>query len=550
MDLACLADNAYRTLNQVVVMGAFVFVVMLFAVSLAGTPLVMWLYRRRVVRLMSTRDAADDAVVADAPVRAAPTLAPVEPSLLVHEAAARERRLRNVLVAACAVYSVAAGLLITFSPSVFDAADAGPPGGALQLLATALLDTLMVGALCMPIVLIGISHPHFGRLYWRRFAPLLVGAAALRFGLNAADGDGGASGGAAVFFAGTFVGLFYAAVARRHARQVAPLLNVLFGTLFAGLALAVGLMIVGNPCRTVGPDEGTGTDVVLMLAGLATTVGAFWAAWRLVHGLSRRYERKAVSDAQLQTGSWQLTLSAFVALGVIGFERQVAGPWLLLLLAANALALATYAVGLRRVPAWTQPRALLLLRVFAQDERGERLLDETAFRWRFIGPIHMIGGPDMAQQTLDPHELLLFMRGRAREQFVDSQATLAARLATLDEAPDPDRRYRVNELFCFDGVWQAGVRALLARCAVVLLDLRGFTRQRNGTAYEIGLLAEAGALTRTVCLVDEGTDLAAANAIVAAHGHAALAEARVLAAGARLDAKALFGALAAAAAGQ
>lgn len=549
MEMSCLADQGYRTLNEVVVMGAFVFVAMMFAVSLAGTPLVLWLYRRRVVALMSSGTGGGPAV-APLPARPPVALPPLPAGRLVDEARLREQRLRRVLIVACAVYSAVAGLLLTFSPAVFDGGATGVDASPVRLAATLVLDALMVGAMCMPIVLVGVAHPRFGRLYWRWFAPALALAATLRFGLNATEGDGAASGLAALFVTALFVVLFYVAVARRHVRQVAPLLNVIFGTLFAGLALALWLLLVAEACRgaeAAASGEGTLSDVVMFLASVVCAIGAFWGAARLARWLGARYERKAVSDAQLQTGSWLLMLTAFVALGVLGFDRQEAGPWLLLLLAANVVALAAYADGLRRVPAWTAPHALLLLRVFAHDERGERLLDETAFRWRFVGPIHMIGGPDMALQTLDPHELLLFVRGRARDQFVTSREALAQRLASLDEQPDPDRRYRVNELFCDDRLWQAGVQALLARCAVVLLDLRGFTRLRGGTAYEIGLLAAEGALPRTVCLVDDATDLGTVRQIIASHGGGTLGEAHVLEAGKGLDARALFTALAEAA---
>jgi hypothetical protein len=544
----CLAGGAYRSFNQVVVFGAGVFVVLVFVVSLLGTPLVMWLYRKRVVTLMSARDEAerDGADAAALPALPYAPAAPLAPGRLAAEAAARQRQLRNVLVAACVVYSVVAGLLMTFSPDVVlnPEAPARPARTALQWVLTALMDTLLVGALCMPIVLIGTSHPRFARLYWRRFVPLFLLAATLRWTIHTDGSEGAAfaAGFIALVLAIGFVLLFWAAVARRHARQVAPLLNTLMGTLYAGMA-GVLWLVMASSCLG---DEALALAV---MAGLAMALALLWLAWRGVQWLGQRYERKAVSDAQLQTGSWLLVLTTFVALGVLSFERQDAGPWLPLLLGANALALLVYAAGLRRMQAWPQPRSLLLLRVFAHDERGERLLDETAFRWRFIGPIHMIGGPDMARQTLDPHELLAFIRGRAREQFVTTRDGLAQRLATLDLAPDPDRRYRINELFCFANVWQAGVQALLPRCDAVLLDLRGFTRQRQGTAYEIGLLAREGALARTVCLVDAGTDQAAVQAIVAEHGRPGQAPARVLAADGALDAKALFAALAAAAGG-
>ena len=534
---------------------AGVFVALIFAVSLLGTPLVMWLYRRRVVALMSARDDAERADTdapgaAAVPAAAAPARPAADPATLVAEADRRSRQLRGVLVAACAVYSVLAGLLMTLSPDlVISETRVAAPKTAAQLLVTGVADALMVGALCMPIVLIGIAHPRFARTYWRRFAPLLVATAMLRFAVNAEEAEGATLGTLflALVFGGVFVVLFWLAVARRHARQVGPVLSVLLGTVFAGLAAAGVAMELTSRCL-LGDEAPIGPGLLGLLTVLALFVGSFWLTMRMVRALGRLYERKALSDAQLQTGAWFMTLTALVALGVLSADPLAAGPWLGLLLGVVVAALLTYVFGLRRLAPWPHPQGLLLLRVFAQDERGERLLDETAFRWRAIGPIHMIGGPDMAQQTLDPHELLLFIRGRAREQFVTTREQLAQRLQQLDERPDPDGRYRINELFCFANVWQAGVQALLAHCPAVLLDLRGFSAARLGTAFEIGLLAREGALARTVCLVDAKTDRAAVAQTIAASGGGALDEAQVLHTDSGLDARRLFAALATAAA--
>ena len=213
-------------------------------------------------------------------------------------------------------------------------------------------------------------------------------------------------------------------------------------------------------------------------------------------------------------------------------------------------ALWLYRKRLRRIKPSKPASALLLLRVFARDRRGERLLDEVAFRWRFIGPIHMIGGPDLAKINLDPAELLLFLRRRLRDIFVTDQVSLQRRLEALDWEPDPDARYRINESYCSDKMWQHTVGELLRFSDAVLLDLRGFTAARRGTAFEIRLLAERDALRRTVILIDAETDLPAIEQTIADIPGAALPQKRILRSDGPIQGDDIFAMLAAAAAGR
>ena len=75
--------------------------------------------------------------------------------------------------------------------------------------------------------------------------------------------------------------------------------------------------------------------------------------------------------------------------------------------ALDRVCAATYALTLgRHVPASPGPR-LLVLRVFAHDRKQLRLLDELQSRWRYVGPVHQIGGPDLATTNVDPHECAL-----------------------------------------------------------------------------------------------------------------------------------------------
>ena len=163
----------------------------------------------------------------------------------------------------------------------------------------------------------------------------------------------------------------------------------------------------------------------------------------------------------------------------------------------------------------TGARRLLLLRVFGFRRRTERLFDAVAERWRLSGSVQMIGGTDVAGRTLDPGDIVTFVGGGLRDQFVSDQAHLERRLADLDDARDPDGRFRVNEFLCHDDTWQGTLESLLLRSEVVLMDLRGFSQANSGCLYELGKLAEHRRLERTLFVVDGTTDVELLRATLA-----------------------------------
>jgi hypothetical protein len=180
---------------------------------------------------------------------------------------------------------------------------------------------------------------------------------------------------------------------------------------------------------------------------------------------------------------------------------------------AGLLAFAAYVLvvrlGLRplRRGALEQPAArLLLLRVFGAQRRSERLYDLFNARWRHRGSMQMIGAPDLATSTLEPHEFLDFLSGRLRRSFIRGPADLERRIATLDLAADPDGRFRVNELFCEDAAWRPAVARLMARSEVVLMDLRRFSSANRGCIFELQALIDAVPLERLILLIDRDTE--------------------------------------------
>jgi hypothetical protein len=123
-----------------------------------------------------------------------------------------------------------------------------------------------------------------------------------------------------------------------------------------------------------------------------------------------------------------------------------------------------------------------------------------------IGSIDLIAAPDLASRTIEPATFLEFARGRLARLFIRTPEQLRERLATMDRAPDPDARFRINQLFCSNGIWRAAVMRLMAEATLVVMDLRGFTLARQGCVYELQTLLDMVPVGRLVFLFDRTSD--------------------------------------------
>jgi len=297
-------------------------------------------------------------------------------------------------------------------------------------------------------------------------------------------------------------------------RAVAPYLLPPF--LLLATASDLGLKVVAAGVEAEAPwlvalANGLGAEGTLLLFVLAPWLPMAWLVQALGRRMARAYRGKAFSDLAYLFGVYWLVIlfaSAVASLDRAGLAALVQiAAWLCLPLAW---------VGAR---GWLAPPAnpptLLVLRVFQHDAQVERLFDLVVERWRLSGNTVLIAGTDLISRTLDPDELFAFLDRRLAQRFVASEAELPARLAGLDLAADPDGRYRVNELFCFDATWQAALRGLVGLADVVLMDLRGFKPANLGCRYELGLLARAAQPLRVVLLHDRETARGAAEAAMA-----------------------------------
>ncbi|WP_306532537.1 hypothetical protein [Geobacter sp.] len=247
---------------------------------------------------------------------------------------------------------------------------------------------------------------------------------------------------------------------------------------------------------------GTGVFWALILIGflLFAVLGWFALQW-----IRRRYLAKGMNDQSLILDALWLLFGISYSIG-LAFEGAA---WILSGLVAFGGYKATVLAGFRLacgIGAPPRNARLLILRVFSLGKRSEELFDAVTRHWRYLGDVRLIAGPDLAMATVEPHEFLDFVSGRLDRQFIDGPDALTRRLKELDTRPDFDGRFRVNDFFCHDDTWQMTLARLVGTSDVVLMDLRGFSPQNAGCAYELHELVATAPLERVIIAMDATTD--------------------------------------------
>jgi hypothetical protein len=268
---------------------------------------------------------------------------------------------------------------------------------------------------------------------------------------------------------------------------------------------------VRNPTRIVqaAHPEALTAAVKLRCLGILLAAISFGAAAALAlpRRIARSYQARRASDQMLNIDILMVIFT------IAGFVTQLAAFGWVVALAAPA-GFAGYRLFVRwclrsrrRSAPPAEPRTLLLLRVFGFDKRTQRLLDDLGQRWRYLGPIRLIAGADLAYATLEPHEFVAFLGGRLTRAFIKDSGDLDRRLGETTSLPDPDGLYRVEDFFCHDDTWRMTVSRLAHNAQAVLMDLRAFSPANRGCIFEIEELVASVAVTRVILLVDDSTDL-------------------------------------------
>jgi hypothetical protein len=192
--------------------------------------------------------------------------------------------------------------------------------------------------------------------------------------------------------------------------------------------------------------------------------------------LARLHESQSFSETSFTIDMFWLLCSLCLCLD-LNLSVRVS---ILVAFAAFAAYKLTISVAFRRPPPARHLR-LLVLRAFAPHDlkRHRKLFRILQARWSFIGPVYLIGAPDLAAETLEPLRLLQFLAHGVGRFFLRDEAALESALGVPDRGPDSDGRFRPIELFCSGLVWRRAVLTLSKESEFVLLDLSSFHGQQG-----------------------------------------------------------------------
>jgi hypothetical protein len=274
-------------------------------------------------------------------------------------------------------------------------------------------------------------------------------------------------------------------------------------------AAALGAL-VAQPTSVIAPrhpDALTGRlqmEMVAWAAGAVVTGAA--ASVLFVSGLARHYRTRRASDQMLSVDVLMgvFTLYSLVAMAA-GFGWGV-GAYAIPAFGIYAVAARSGLRRLQRSAPSAPPRTLLFLRVFGFDRRTQRLLQDLGQQWRYLGPIRLIGGADLANSTIEPHEFFEFLNGRLTRSFVKDREDVERRLMNDAGVPDPDGLFRIEDWYCYENTWRTVVASVAPAADAVLMDLRGFGAANEGCVFEIGQLLASVPVGRIVLLIDRTTD--------------------------------------------
>jgi hypothetical protein len=294
---------------------------------------------------------------------------------------------------------------------------------------------------------------------------------------------------------------------RRRVRAVGPLILTitvigLAGAWFAGQFLVDSTTLFDLVLR-VSEASTLSVSAVLWLGRAVAFLVLAVLGWWLLRQFGELHRRKQISDQSL-TLDTVFALFAIVGCFYIPTKYIWGGP--AAFFAYKLIAWMNVKHFVIRHQSWRRAPVLLLLRVFSLGKRSEALFDALTKRWRRVGGIALIAGPDLIRNTVQPDEFLDFLGGRISRRFVSGVEDLEKRVSTLDRMPDPDGRYRVNQFFCRSDSWRIAVRRLVKETSVVLMDLRSFSAENQGCIYELGQILNYVDLRRTLFVVDFTTN--------------------------------------------
>ena len=282
----------------------------------------------------------------------------------------------------------------------------------------------------------------------------------------------------------------------RFWRGAAPLVFLLAMSSFSGWMLAFGL---GQ--NLLGLPDGA---ALLLLRLIGFAIGLL-IGLSLLHQVAALNQQGKLSEQELFLDTWWLIYTIIQSIiFALGFQSLFLGLFVLL---SFALYWLVKRMGFAWIPAPSAPpRRLLLLRVFGNSRRSERLFGQLQQAWNPIGVIELIAGTDLALHQVSPLDFISFLTGHLGNRFEGSVNNAVANLSKSSERLK-DGSYPIHQYLCLSDKWHDTMRVLSFYCDAIVVDLREFNRERQGIRQELKTLSQEFRKRLVVFVIDSSTDL-------------------------------------------
>lgn len=241
-----------------------------------------------------------------------------------------------------------------------------------------------------------------------------------------------------------------------------------------------------------------------LIHGSSIILGIF-ISWMFVRWFARNYRDRRASERMLGTDVLMF-IFAFPLLLVMAMSSFLWVYGILVGLLVYKLIFRWRLKNRNRSVLPADSHTLLMLRVFGYERRTQRLLEDIEDRWRFLGPIRLLGAADVVNSVIEPDDFYAFLNGKLGEEFIKDEEGLKRRIANTQPVQDPDGSYRVDEFYCHADTWRMAVSHLALQADSVFMDLRGFNSTNEGCVFEIEQLMAIVPVQRITLLIDKTSD--------------------------------------------
>ena len=196
------------------------------------------------------------------------------------------------------------------------------------------------------------------------------------------------------------------------------------------------------------------------IAGIALGVAL---AWMYLRRLAKRHQDRKTSERMLAVDVLMTIFALPQFLIWISQKQWFAASGIALGVLAYKLILRWRLSDRSRAIHTNDSHTLLMLRVFGFERRSQKLLEQIEDRWRFLGPIRLLGAADLAHSIIEPNAFYAFLNRKLNDEFVKSQADLDRRTDGSPVEQEPDGTYRLENFYCHADTWRMAVAHLRNR---------------------------------------------------------------------------------------